>query len=238
MELSAHPLRDFFVECTESAIVLTDQRIIPSITTINILMDTSSQLAASTIDPKLVAGVTKGEHHALSQLYDQSSTVLFSLALRILGNREEAAEVLHEVYLDIWRKVVRYDVGRGTPIAWLISLTRSRAIGRVRTRDLRTPRQMGPSIDGVQTGQVPGEGSDFFDSQADQALRNLVKEAWRNLPHRQQQAVELAYYGGLPETEIAAQLGQPVETVKTCIARGMSQLHESLQSYWEQDEAV
>ena len=152
MELSAHPLRDFFVECTESAIVLTDQRIIPSITTINILMDTSSQLAASTIDPKLVAGVTKGEHHALSQLYDQSSTVLFSLALRILGNREEAADVLHEVYLDIWRKVVRYDVGRGTPIAWLISLTRSRAIGRVRTRDLRTPRQMGPSIDGVQTG--------------------------------------------------------------------------------------
>jgi len=69
-------------------------------------------------------------------------------------------------------------------------------------------------------------------------LRNLVKEAWRNLPHRQQQAVELAYYGGLPETEIAAQLGQPVETVKTCIVQGMSQLHELLQSYWEQDEAV
>jgi len=60
-------------------------------------MDTSSQVAASAIDPKLVAGVTKGEHHALSQLYDQSSTVLFSLALRILGNREEAADVLHEI---------------------------------------------------------------------------------------------------------------------------------------------
>ncbi|WHZ28878.1 MAG: RNA polymerase ECF-type sigma factor [Nitrospira sp.] len=201
-------------------------------------MDTSPQLAASAIDPKLLTGVAKGEHHALSQLYDQSSTVLFSLALRILGDREEAADVLHEVYLDVWRKVVRYDVGRGTPIAWLITLTRSRAIGRLRTRDLRTPRQTGPFIDDIQTGQVPGEGSDGFDSQADQALRALIKEAWGNLPHIHQQAIELAYYGGLPKTEIAAQLGQPVETVTTCIAQGMSQLRESLQSYWEQDEAV
>jgi RNA polymerase sigma-70 factor (ECF subfamily) len=77
-------------------------------------MDTSFQLATSAIDPKLIARVAKGEHLALSQLYDQSSTLLFSLALRILDNREEAAEVLQEVYLDVWRKVVRYDVGRGT----------------------------------------------------------------------------------------------------------------------------
>jgi RNA polymerase sigma-70 factor, ECF subfamily len=238
MELSAHPLRDFFVECIEGAIVLTDQRIIISIATINMLTDTSSQLAASAIDPKLVARVTQGEHHALSQLYDQSSTVLFSLALRILGNVEEAADVLHEIYLDVWRKIVRYDVSRGTPIAWLITLTRSRAIDRVRARGPRTPHQMGPSIDEVQTDQVSGECSGFFDSQADQELRNLVKEAWGNLSRIQQQAVELAYYEGLPKTEIAAQLGQPVESVKTCIARGMSQLHESLQSYWEQEEAV
>lgn len=201
-------------------------------------MDTSSQLAASIIDPKLVARVAKGEHHALAQLYDQSSTLLFSLALRILDNREEAADVLQEIYLDVWRKVVRYDVGRGTPIAWLITLTRSRAIDRLRTRGPRTPRQMGPSVDGVQTGQVAGEGSGFFDSQADQELRNLIKGAWGNLPHIQQQVVELAYYEGLPATEIAAQLNQPVEAVKSCIALGMSQLRESLQSYWEQDEAV
>ena len=114
-------------------------------------MDTSSQLAASVIDPKLVARVAKGEHHALSQLYDQSSTVLFSLALRILGNPEEAADVLQEIYLDVWRKVVRYDVGRGTPIAWLITLTRSRALDRVRTRGPRTLRQMSSAIDDAQT---------------------------------------------------------------------------------------
>lgn len=200
-------------------------------------MDTSSQLAASVIDPKLVARVAKGEHHALSQLYDQSSTVLFSLALRILGNPEEAADVLQEIYLDVWRKVVRYDVGRGTPIAWLITLTRSRALDRLRTRGPRTLRQMSSAIDDAQTS-LTGRGSGPFDSQTDEELRNLVREAWANLPQMQQQVIELAYYEGLPSTEIAVKLNQSVETVKTCIALGMSQLRESLQSYWEQDEAV
>lgn len=200
-------------------------------------MDTSSQLAASVIDPKLVARVAKGEHHALSQLYDQSSTVLFSLALRILGNPEEAADVLQEIYLDVWRKVVRYDVGRGTPIAWLITLTRSRALDRLRTRGPRTLRQMSSAIDDAQTS-LTGRGSGPFDSQTDEELRNLVREAWANLPQIQQQVIELAYYEGLPSTEIAVKLNQSVETVKTCIALGMSQLRESLQSYWEQDEAV
>jgi RNA polymerase sigma-70 factor (ECF subfamily) len=200
-------------------------------------MDTSSQLAASVIDPKLVARVAKGEHHALSQLYDQSSTVLFSLALRILGNPEEAADVLQEIYLDVWRKVVRYDVGRGTPIAWLITLTRSRALDRLRTRGPRTLRQMSSAIDNAQTS-LTERGSGPFDSQTDEELRNVVREAWANLPQIQQQVIELAYYEGLPSTEIAVKLNQSVETVKICIALGMSQLRESLQSYWEQDEAV
>lgn len=193
-------------------------------------MDTSFQLAASTIEPKLVARAAKGEHHALSQLYDQSSTLLFSLALRILGNREEAADVLHGIYLDIWRKVVRYDVGRGTPIAWLITLTRNRALERLRTRGSRILRQTGASIDDSH--------SDPFDSQADQELRNLIREAWATLPQVQQQALELAYYEGLPDREIAERLNQPVEAVRTCITLGLSQLRESLQSYWEEDEAV
>ena len=201
-------------------------------------MDTSSQFAASTIDPKLVARVAKGEHHALSQLYDQSSTVLFSLALRILGNREEAADVLQEIYLDVWTRVVRYDVGRGTPIAWLITLTRNRAIDRLRTHGPHIFHQVARSIDDALTNQVPGESSDLFDSPADRELRYLIKEAWASLPPIQQQVIELAYYEGLPDAEIAAQLNQPVEAVKTCIAVGMSQLRESLQSYCVQDEAV
>ena len=94
-------------------------------------MDTPSQQTASAIDPKLMARVVKGDHQAFSQLYDQSSTLLYTMALRILGNRDEAAELLQDVYLEVWRKIARYDVGRGTPVAWLITLTRSRAIDRL-----------------------------------------------------------------------------------------------------------
>jgi RNA polymerase sigma-70 factor, ECF subfamily len=201
-------------------------------------MDTSSQLTASAIDPRLVARVAKGDHHALGQLYDQSSTVLFSLALRILGSREEAADMLQEIYLDIWRKVVRYDIGRGTPIAWLITLTRSRAVDRLRARGTRAPRQMGPSPDHAGTGQAGDQPSRPFNSPADQELRNLIHEAWANLTQVQQRVIELAYYEGLSNTEIAAQLDLPLETVKTGIALGLSQLRGSLHTYWEQDQAV
>ncbi len=201
-------------------------------------MDTASQFAASTIDPKLVARVAKGEQPALSQLYDQSSTILFSLALRILGNREEAADVLQEIYLDVWKKVVRYDVGRGTPIAWLITLTRSRALDRLRARGPRTSRHISSTIDDAQTSPFDDRQSDSFDSQTDQGLRHLIREAWASLPQKQQQAVELAYYEGLPDTEIAARLNQPIEEVKTFIVLGMTHLREALHSYWAQDEAV
>ena len=93
-------------------------------------------------------------------------------------------------------------------------------------------------MDDVQENQIAGQRSDPFGSQGDREVRNLIREAWANLPHIQQQAIELAYYEGLTDREIAVQLDQEVETVQTCIALGMSQLREALQSYWEQDEAV
>ena len=78
-------------------------------------MDTPSRHVAPMIDPKLLARVVKGDHQAFGQLYDQSSTLLFTMALRILGNRDEAADLLQDIYLEVWRKVARYDVGRGVP---------------------------------------------------------------------------------------------------------------------------
>lgn len=196
-------------------------------------MDTASQYAASAIEHKLMGRVAKGDHQAFSQLYDQSSTILFSMALRILGNREEAGEVLQETYLDVWRKVARYDVSRGTPIAWLISLTRNRAIDRVRNRP-RTRPQSTTTNDCMRVDRA----SEQFEAAADQELRNLVGEAFANLPHAQQQAIELAYYEGLPPMDIALRLNQPIETVTTRIRLGMSKLRESLQTSWAQEESA
>lgn len=199
-------------------------------------MNPISYQAASTIDPKLLARVVKGEQQAFSQLYDLSSTLLYSLALRILGSHDEAAELLQDVYLEIWRKGARYDIGRGTPIAWLITLTRSRATDRLRARGTRSLHHNSQSADVPSTGQATDQQAASFDAQADQELRRLVLDAIAGLPSAEQQAIELAYYDGLSRTEIATALNQPPDTVKTHITLGMSKLHELLRQHWEQDE--
>ncbi|ULA62567.1 MAG: Putative RNA polymerase sigma factor, sigma-24 -like [Nitrospira sp.] len=201
-------------------------------------MDASSQHAALHIDPKLLARVVKGDHQAFSQLYDQSSTLIYTMALRILGNSDEAAELLQDVYLEVWRKVSRYDVGRGTPVAWLVTLTRSRAIDRLRARAARVPQKSTDSLDSASAAQVQDQGPSPFDAQADQEIRTLVGGAMASLPQAQQQALELAYYEGLSHAEIAARLNQPLGTVKTRIKLGMSKLRESLRRCWEQGEHV
>jgi RNA polymerase sigma-70 factor (ECF subfamily) len=190
-------------------------------------MDTPARRVTSTIDPTLLASIVKGDQQAFSRLYDHSSALLYTLAFRILGNREEANELLQDVYLEVWRKVARYDVGRGTPIAWLITLTRSRAIDRVRARTARGHNATSP-LDGSVSSAVADLGPSPFETQADQELRMAVGTAITGLPPAQQQAIELAYYEGLSHQEIAARLNQPLGTVKTRIKLGMSKLREAL----------
>jgi RNA polymerase sigma-70 factor, ECF subfamily len=192
------------------------------------------QRAASTIDPALLARVVKGDQQAFSQLYDQSCVLLYSMAVRILRDHEQAAELLQEVYLEVWRKVARYDVGRGTPIAWLITLTRSRAIDRVRARASKP--HVSESLDGPSAMQVADRNPGPFEAQADEELRKLVGEALNSLPEAQQQALELAYYEGLTHMEIAARLNQPLGTVKTRIKLGMSKLRDALRPCWDQSD--
>jgi len=198
-------------------------------------MDTPTRRATSSIDPTLLTSIVKGDQQAFSQLYDHSSTLLYTLAFRILGNREEADELLQDVFLEVWRKVARYDVGRGTPIAWLITLTRSRAIDRLRARSTRGHHATS-QLDATVSNKVADLGPSPFETQADQELRMAVGTAITSLPPAQQQAIELAYYEGLSHNEIAARLNQPLGTVKTRIKLGMSKLRESLRHCWEQGD--
>src|SRR5436309_1082768 len=100
-------------------------------------MESPPRQGSSKIDPELLARAATGDQQAFAELYDRSSSLLFTLALRILGDRDEAAEVLQEVYLEVWRKVVRYNPARGSPTAWLVTMTRSRALDRLRSRAAR-----------------------------------------------------------------------------------------------------
>lgn len=198
-------------------------------------MDKPSQHTTSMIDPSLLARVVKGDQQAFSQLYDHSSTLLFTLALRILGNREEAVELLQDVYWEVWRKVSRYDVGRGTPVAWLITLTKSRAIDRLRAKASRG-YQATNSLEAGTAAEVTDPGPSPYETQADQELRAAVEAAVAGLPQAQQQAIELAYYEGLSHAEIASRLNQPLGTVKTRIKLGMSRLRDSLQQWGNHGE--
>ncbi|HMS84465.1 MAG TPA: sigma-70 family RNA polymerase sigma factor [Nitrospira sp.] len=193
-------------------------------------MDTVTHRAASTIDPTVAIRAGKGDDYAFNELYDQSSTVLFSLALRILGSREDAAQVLEEVYVDVWKRSVRYDVGRGTPIAWLITLTRGRALDRLRASGLHPRRQTVPP-EGAEQAALPGQ----FEAPADQALRIVISKTLDDLPTMHRHAIELAYYEGLLPAEIATRLDQSLDVVITHLTLGMSNLHQSIQAYWEED---
>jgi RNA polymerase sigma-70 factor, ECF subfamily len=198
-------------------------------------MDTPARRATSMIDPALLARIVKGDQQAFSELYDHSSTLLYTLAFRILGSREEADELLQDVYLEVWRKVSRYDVGRGTPVAWLITLTRSRAIDRLRARGARGHLAT-TSLEQSTAARARDLGPSPFETQADQELRLAVGTAITSLPTAQQQAIELAYYEGLSHFEIAARLNQPLGTVKTRIKLGMSKLRETLRHNWDQGD--
>ena len=195
-------------------------------------MDALPRQASLTIDPDLVTRVGKGDYQVFSELYHRTSSLLFTLALRILGDRDEAADLLQEVYLEVWHKVIRYDTGRGSPIAWLVTMTRSRAIDRLRSRASKG-YGVTDSLDKTPATQVQDQTPGPFETHADLELRGLVAKALAELPAAQQQALELAYYEGLSHAEIAARLNEPLGTIKTRIKLGMNKLHAALRSYWD-----
>jgi len=194
-------------------------------------MEPLSGLAAKAIDPGLLNLVAKGDREAFSELYDRSCQVLFGLSLRILENREEAEDVLQEVYAEVWRKSLRYDERRGSPIAWLVTLTRSRAIDRLRARAVRGYHAT-ESLDPALVDETPDDRPDAFQQQATAEVRKVVSEALALLPTDQRIALELAYYEGLSQSEIAERVKAPLGTVKTRIKLAMGKLRAALQSDW------
>lgn len=193
-------------------------------------MNASPRQASSLIDPDLLARVGKGDHQAFSELYRRTSSLLFTLARRTLNDRAEAADLLQEIYLEVWCKIVRYDAGRGSPMAWLATMTRSRAIDRLRSPAPKSHAMTDP-LDRSPAAQVQNQTQRPLEAYADLELRGLVEKALAELPAAQQQALELAYYEGLSHTEIATRLNEPLGTIKTRIKLGMNKLHAALRGY-------
>jgi RNA polymerase sigma-70 factor, ECF subfamily len=177
---------------------------------------------AQTSDIELLHAVARNEEGALTTLYDRYRLLLFGLLVRILNSRDEAEDVLQEVFLQVWRRAADFDETRGRPFTWLVTLTRSRAIDRLRVMASRQRL-----VDSAKS-QVGGEATDAaFDTfLAEQ--REIVAHALATLPEEQRRTLRLAYFEGLTQSEIAAKLGSPLGTVKTRMRAGMTTLRELL----------
>jgi len=168
--------------------------------------------------------MANGDPGALAELYDRNARLVFSLALRILQNRADAEDVVQDVFAQAWAQAGRYDTGRGAVAAWMLTIARSRAIDRLRSRNSRPET----TSDARVVEDVP-------DSAARQDLQLLSAEqveslrgALAQLPAAQRVALELAYYEGLTHAEIAERLSEPLGTVKTRIRQAVIRLRESL----------
>ena len=184
-------------------------------------------------DDELMADLAAGDIAALEQLYDRYSALVFSVSLRVLADRQLAEDVTQEVFLRLWRRPESYDPARGRLLSWLMSVTRNRAIDERRrlTRRTRTEDQSDEptadlrEMDGRDDPQLAASLAD---------VRRAVRTAMDSLPPAQRRVIELAYFAGLTQTEIAERTGVPLGTVKTRVRLAMRKLRDTLdEGGWE-----
>lgn len=177
---------------------------------------------------RLVAAMAAGDRSALARLYDLMAGPIYSLASRLLDDATEAQDVVQDIFLQVWRTAGSYDASRGTVFSWVATLTRNRAIDRLRMRRRRSELLAGAAPE-LQPAATAGEA----DSAASLWVREkatAVRAALTAIPPDQQQAIELAYFGGLTQQEIAARLNEPLGTIKARIRRGLLRLRDRLNS--------
>ena len=177
----------------------------------------------------LLARIAAGDQSALAEFYDASSAKVFGLAMKILADRTAAEEVTMDVYTQVWRRASTYDTERGTPGSWLMTLAKTRAIDRFRSSYLERGRQV--PLD--HAAEVPGDRATPEQYSAGLERQRLVQEAMASLSAEQRQAIALAYYWGLSQSEIADRLQLPLGTVKTRMRLGMIRLREVLAPHGE-----
>lgn len=180
-------------------------------------------------DAMLVARMAAGDREALARLYDRLAKPLFATATRILRDPREAEDVVHDIFLAMWEKAGSYDPSRGTPFAWAVTLTRNKAIDRHRTRNRRADLLAGAPLEDLPVGaaETAPDSAEQLDS-GDRAV--VVRRALATLPGEQQKALQLAFFSGLTQQEIAEQLQEPLGTIKARIRRGLLKLRDQLAS--------
>jgi RNA polymerase sigma factor (sigma-70 family) len=171
-------------------------------------------------DEALVALVARAQEAALAELYDRFGRVAYGLALRIMRDPALAEDAVQESFLAVWRSADRFVAERGKASTWILTLVHRRAVDIVRREQ---PRRADP------LDSAPIAAAESTEEEAWLRLRRTrVQEALRQLPDKQREAIELAYYGGFTQSELADRLGEPLGTIKSRMFSGLARLRELL----------
>ncbi|HYZ85647.1 MAG TPA: sigma-70 family RNA polymerase sigma factor [Bryobacteraceae bacterium] len=174
----------------------------------------------------MVQNVARGDETSMAALYDASRDVVYAVALRILADPADAEEVTFDTYIQVWRSASTFSGERGSAMAWLVTMARSRALDRARSIERRKKEQSVADVPEIASkDRTPEELS--LQSQA----QKRVAAAMGRLSPDQRRAIELAFYSGLTHSELAETLGEPLGTVKTRIRLGMLKLREALSEF-------
>lgn len=190
---------------------------------------TTSLIEAS--DAELIGRAAQGDARALEVLYDRYSGVVFSFALRIVSDRQLAEEVLQEAFFRAWQQGGNFSAGRGSFITWLLSITHNLSIDEIRKRRRRPQKADSEEPEQVLASVADtGAGADVEDEVWLGALRETIGTALAELPSAQREAIEMAYFRGMTQREIAEALGEPLGTIKTRMRLGLQKLKDALGS--------
>ena len=199
---------------------------------------TCSHQSSEVRDLQLFRDIRKGDEFALELLYNRHAPAVLGLAMRILRNRADADETLIEVFHQIWDRAARFDPDRASPVAYLMTVARSRALDHLRARNRRNWKLVAFDLEQHLDIPIATAGAD---SPLERALgrerHQLVREALSVLSRDQRRAVELSFFQGLTQTEIAEHLGIPLGTVKTRIRQGLIRLRDAIDSDRADEEA-
>lgn len=178
------------------------------------------ELAGGSADISLIAAIRAGDENAMAALYDRYSAIVYSVALRVLGDTGAAEDILQEVFVQLWRSPGLFDSSRGNLGAWLAVITRNRAIDALRKRR--------PEYD-IADVLVSVEPDLAGDAERTRAMEK-VRGALAAMPPPQRSALEMAYFEGMTHTEIAAKTGEPLGTIKTRIRAGLQSLRKAFET--------
>ncbi|WP_246043124.1 sigma-70 family RNA polymerase sigma factor [Fodinibius saliphilus] len=183
---------------------------------------------------QLMKRIQSRDAYALEELYELYERLLFSMVLSIVKKREEAEDLLQEIFVKIWKKAESFDPERGNVYSWIVTVARNKAIDRIRSKGYKTQKKQSVSIH-EPLFSLEGDKYDPMETTIFSDRAELVKKALDKIPEKQSEVIKIAYYRGMTQSEISDHLDIPLGTVKTRTRQGMIKLKRILGEFISTD---